>query len=246
MIIVDPVEMATSTRSHRLQSLIDSGAVMPASLRDMQTLRSILGRLNAEQRARRLPAREDGSARTLYQEREGDFRRRLLLAVESRKGRARVLVTGQIGVGKSSEVWDFGEECYRRGDLGFPVFCDLEYGESPERSGATGLFLTILRDCWAATKDYPGVQGGRSELDKIRDEIWTRLFDWLHGAYTDDGSKAVFAFSGMDFPIPLDNRSRAHVEAVRSSYQSRSERADERRPSVWLEGGNRDSPSFST
>ena len=72
-------------------------------------------------------------------------------------GKARILVTGQIGVGKSSELWDFREERYNAADLGFPVFCDLEKEESPERCGSTGLFLTILRDCWASTQIFPRV-----------------------------------------------------------------------------------------
>ena len=88
---------------------------MAASLRDIQVLRSVLGRLNAERRAERRRPDENEPARTLYQERGGDFRRRLLLAVESRKGKARVLVTGQIGVGKSSELWDFRNDRYERG-----------------------------------------------------------------------------------------------------------------------------------
>ena len=85
---------------------------MSGSLREIQVLRSVLGRLNAERRAERRLLREGDSARTAYQDRGGDFRRRLLLGVESRKGKARILVTGQIGVGKSSELWDFREERY--------------------------------------------------------------------------------------------------------------------------------------
>ncbi len=123
-------------------------------------------------------------------------------------------MTGQIGVGKSSELWDFREERYRAADLGFPIVCDLEKEESPEQCGSTGLFLTILRDCWATTQGFPGLEHGREELDQIRDEILTRLVDWLHGAYTDDGSKIVFAFSGMDYPIGLTDRSRALAIAL--------------------------------
>ena len=98
----------------------------------------------------------------------------------------------------------------RAADLGFPVFCDLEKEESPERCGSTGLFLTMLRDCWAATMSFPvGSRDDLAELDKIREEILSRLVDWLHGAYTDDGSKIIFAFRGMDFPISLADRARA-------------------------------------
>jgi hypothetical protein len=122
-------------------------------------------------------------------------------------------VTGQIGVGKSSELWDFRQERYHKADLGLRVFCDLEKEESPERCGSAGLFLTILRDCWTATKtagNFPqGLRHGQAELDKIRDEILTRFVDWLHGTYTGDGSQVIFTFGGMDFPIPLSDRSRA-------------------------------------
>jgi hypothetical protein len=110
---------------------------MSASLRNIQVLRSVLGRLNAERRAERRLLGEDAPARTPYYDRSGDFRRRLLLRIESRRGKARILVTGHIGVGKSSELWDFREERYRTADLGFPVFCDLEKEESPERCGST-------------------------------------------------------------------------------------------------------------
>jgi hypothetical protein len=183
---------------------------MPASLRDIQVLRSVLGRLNAERRADRYRPAAGSPARTLYQDRGGDFRKRLLLAVESRKAKARVLVTGQIGVGKSSELWDFREECRHVRGLGYPIFCDLEKDESPERCGSTGLFLTILRDCWAATLSFqPKLSSGRPDLDAIRDEIVTNLIDWLKGTYTGDGSMVVFTFSGMDYSLPLADRPRA-------------------------------------
>jgi hypothetical protein len=73
------------------------------SLTNLQDFRTILGRLNADKPAG-LSSR-DGI--TQYQERGGDFSRRLNLEIESRQGKARVLVTGQIGVGKSSELINF-------------------------------------------------------------------------------------------------------------------------------------------
>jgi len=183
---------------------------MSASLRDIQVLRSVLGWLNAERRAERYLPRQDNLARTLYQTRDGDFRRRLRLGVESRRGKARILVTGQIGVGKSSELWDFREDCLSLAGLGYPVFCDLEKEESPERCGSTGLFLTVLRDCWAATLLFSPRRGtALSDLNKIRDELLTTFVDWLHGAYADDASKVVFSFSGMDYPILLTDKPRA-------------------------------------
>ena len=186
------------------------GVLMSPTLRDIQVLRSILGWLNAERRAERYLPRQDSLARTLYQNRGGDFRKRLRLGVESRKGKARILVTGQIGVGKSSELWDFREDCLTLPGVGYPVFCDLEKDESPERCGSTGLFLTMLRDCWAATLLFsPRRSTAITDLNRIRDELLTTLVDWLRGTTADDGSKVVFSFSGMDYPIVLSDKSRA-------------------------------------
>ena len=179
---------------------------MSVSLRDIQVLRSVLGRLNAELPAERPSLFDSETPRTVYQDREGEFRRRLLLAVESRPGKTRLLVTGQIGVGKSSELRDFYGKRLGALDHGIPVFCDLEKDESPERCGPTGLFLTILRDCWAATRNFTR---GHLELNEIRNEILTRMVDWLSGVYTDDATRVVFSFSGTDSPIPLADRSRA-------------------------------------
>jgi hypothetical protein len=154
-------------------------------------------------------------ARTLYQERGGDFRKRLLLGVESRRGKARILVTGQIGVGKSSELWDFREDSARDGNRGFPIFCDLEKEESPDRCGSTGLFLTILRDCWASTQSFQRRGAGdRAALDRIRDEILSRLVDWFHASFSEDHAWVIFKFSGVDYPISLADRSRALAIAL--------------------------------
>src|SRR5260370_816300 len=121
---------------------------MESSLADIKVLRRVLGQLNAERRAERRTARTGFYPFTPFQDRGGDFRKRLLLEVMSRRNKARVLVTGQIGVGKSSELWDFSGERYGKADAGFPIFCDLEYQEHPEHCSATGVFLTIFRDCW--------------------------------------------------------------------------------------------------
>jgi hypothetical protein len=202
---------------------------MPASLRDIQVLRSVLGRLNPERPAKRPSSSEDWKPQNVYHDRGGDFRRRLSLEVESRPEPARILVTGQIGVGKSSELWDFFRSDplrYDSGDHRVRVFCDLEKEGSPERCGATGLFLTILRDCWATvremTKDPP---------EEIRDEILTRLVDWLRGIPAADGSQVVFTFGGMDFPISLSDRSRAleiilRKAALHESVAESSQRFD--------------------
>jgi hypothetical protein len=67
--------------------------------------------------------------------------------------------------------------------------------------------------------------------EAIRDEILTRLMDWLRGIPTDDGSQVVFTFGGMDFPISLSDRSRAleiilRKAALHESVAEPSERFD--------------------
>ena len=182
---------------------------MTASLRDIQVLRSVLSRLNPERPAKRPSSSEGWTPQNVYHDRGVDFRKRLSLEVESRPEPTRILVTGQIGVGKSAELQAFLSEpfWYEGGDR-VRVFCDLEKEGSPERCGPTGLFLTILRDCWAMVRTM------RSDPpEEIRDEILTRLVDWLRGIPADDGSQVVFAFGGVGFPISLSDRSRA-VEII--------------------------------
>ena len=186
---------------------------MPASLSDINNLRTILGRLNAER-----PAGLGGSTgETPYQEREGDFLRRLDLEVTSRQGKARVLVTGQIGVGKSSELRHFYQLKRRKEASAFWVHCDLESEEHPERCGATGVLLAVFRDCWGATKNLRD-ESYRSprrpshafqEFNKIRDEILIRLIEWLKGEYGDDKKGVDFQFGGMLFPVFLEEKNRA-------------------------------------
>jgi hypothetical protein len=185
---------------------------MPASLRDIQTLRSVLGRLNSERPAKRPDSSEGWTPQNNdYHDRGGDFRKRLSLEVQSRRMPVRILVTGQIGVGKSSELLDFLQSDPLRHDGGdsrfsgvspIRVFCDLEKEGSPERCGPTGVFLTILRDCWAQVRKMKS-----DPPAEIRDEILTRLVDWLRGIPADDGSQVRFSFGGMDFPISLSDRS---------------------------------------
>lgn len=170
---------------------------MSASLSDLQTLRTVLGRLNAERPA----LMRSGEGQTTYEERGVELLERLALEVTSRRGKARVLVTGQIGVGKSSELWRFFEKC-RQDKLGFPIFCDLEKQEHPERCGATGVLLTIFRDCWASTAK---LRRDRDRLSRLRDAILSRLIDWLKGEYTSEQDRVVFRFGGMDFSLYLHN-----------------------------------------
>jgi len=76
---------------------------MPHSLTNLQELRTVLGQLNAERPA--VLTKQPG--RTRYADRGGDFFKRLDLEITSRQGKARVLITGQIGVGKSSELVNY-------------------------------------------------------------------------------------------------------------------------------------------
>lgn len=174
---------------------------MPRSLSDLQELRSALGRLNAERR--------DGlgthEGETRYEPRAADFHKRLALEITSRRGKARVLVTGQIGVGKSSELWRFLED--QRKDRGeFAIFCDLEQEEHPERCGATGVFLAVFRDCWRETRRF---RAGQRELLRLREEILKRLVDWLGGTRVERDNKLLFRFGGMDFPVFLNEPNKA-------------------------------------
>lgn len=160
-------------------------------------LETALQRLNAERPAG--DARIPGT--TLYQERGGDFVKRLEMEVASARGNSRTIVTGQIGVGKSSELWAFYRKQRTTSRFGFLVYCDLEREEHPERCGATGVFLTIFRDCWSETRRF---RTGERELLHIRDDILDRLIDWLKGERTDDGQCVKFRFGGMAFPVYLN------------------------------------------
>ena len=176
---------------------------MSRSLSDLQELRTVLGRLNAERRAG-LSGRE---GETYYESRAAGFHKRLNLEVTSRRGKARTLVTGQIGVGKSSELWQFFQ--IQKETAGeFVVFCDLEQEEHPERCGATGVFLTVFRDCWSETRRFRQRQG-ESDLLRLREEILTRLIDWLGGKRVEKDNKIVFQFGGMDFPVFLTEPNKA-------------------------------------
>ena len=181
---------------------------MPQPLSDIQQLRTALGRLNAERRAGL--GRCEGETR--YEPRAEEFHKRLALEVASRRGKARTLVTGQIGVGKSSELWQFFHEQTKAYDE-FTVFCDLEQEEHPERCGATGVFLTIFRDCWRETERFTRgtkpLTRRRRELDELRDEILTRLVDWLAGERVEKDNKVLFKFGGMDFPVFLRQPNKA-------------------------------------
>lgn len=176
---------------------------MPPSLANIQDLRTVLGRLDAERPADQQP----DTGRTLYEQRGDDFLNRLDLELQSRRGKARLLVTGQIGVGKSSELQRYfqGEKGEQR--IGFPVYCDLEKQESPEHCGATGVLLTMLRDSWGSLRYYlhnPQLNENpflRQELMNIRGEIISRLIEHLKGTRNND--EVVFRFGGMNFGVSI-------------------------------------------
>jgi len=184
---------------------------MPLSLSNIQDLRTVLGRLDAERPADERPDR----GRTLYEPRGDDFLNRLDLEVQSRRGKTRLLVTGQIGVGKSSELWRYfhGEKAERR--IGFPIYCDLEKQESPEHCGATGVLLTMLRDCWGSLDYYLKQQQQtlQGELERIRDEIISRLIEHLKGNRNND--EVVFRFGGMNFGVSIaDHRKNGALHLI--------------------------------
>jgi Cdc6-like AAA superfamily ATPase len=181
------------------------------SLSNIDDLKDILSRLSAEKPA----GLSKYGNETKYQTRGTDLARRLKLEIDSNETNARVLITGQIGVGKSSELWNFyRQRIIKNSRTGYLVYCDLEKEEHPERCGATGVLLSIFRDCWGATKkirlhnkkapDYLW-----KKLDRLREEILEKLIDWLKGSLTEDEKKVVFNFGGMDFPIFLSDKDRA-------------------------------------
>ena len=171
------------------------GYCMPGQLTDLQQLRSVLGMLDAER-----PALSEHSADCMpYVDRDDGFQRRLEVELTSRRGKARLLVTGQIGVGKSSEVRRYVFQHSRAES--FQILCDIEKEMQPEHSGAAAVLLAICRDCWsAALSYYRGVSKARSA---IRNSMIEKLVDWLKGEYTEDRRHAVFRFHDMEYAVSL-------------------------------------------
>ena len=175
---------------------------MPSPLSDLQQLRTVLGRLDAERPASSR-ALED---RMPYIERDDDFQRRLELELTSRRGKARLLVTGQIGVGKSSEVARYIHIHERPRADSFQLFCDLEKEMQPEHCGAAAVLLAIFRDCWSVASSYGADR--QAERHAIRDASIEKLVDWLKGEYTGDRRSVVFRFLGVEYPVSLRREDR--------------------------------------
>jgi hypothetical protein len=135
---------------------------MPSPLSDLQQLRTVLGKLDAERPASsRLSENPSGGEALGHDgmpcvERDDDFQPRLELELTSRRGKARLLVTGQIGVGKSSEVARYIHIHEEPRADSFQVFCDLEKEMQPEHCGAAAVLLKIFRDCWSDALSYGG------------------------------------------------------------------------------------------
>ncbi len=160
-------------------------------------MRTVLGHLNAERPAVRTPQ----PGQTRYVTRGGDFQKRLHLEIISRQNQARILVTGQIGVGKSSELYSYWQRQKQENGRYFWVYCDIEKEGYPEKCGTTGVFLSVFRDLWGAVHGF--YQDKPPDLIQIRDEILTRLIDWLNGEYESE-KKVVFRFGGMEYPVFLE------------------------------------------
>lgn len=176
-----------------------------SDLSKIDFLHLVLDRLNAEK-----PSALNQQGRTEHQKRESDLLKRLSLEAASTTGKTRVLITGQIGVGKSSELEFF----YRQrntivGKTGFWIHSDLEKGEHPEHCGATGVLLTILRDCWGAIRvikrNYQHVNPRlQKRLRDICKEITEAMIDWLKAEKSSSGEDVTFRFGGMDFLVQLN------------------------------------------
>lgn len=196
---------------------------MSPSLAEIQDLRTALGRLDAERPA----GFESDSGRTMHAQRDGDFLERLDLDVASRQGKARILVTGQIGVGKSSELFHYIRLARRDSPNRLWIFCDLEKEEHPDHCGPTGVLLTIFRDCWAATQMLRPTD---PTFLRLRDEAMTRLIEWLSGRYSDDRTTVHFRFGGMDYPVTArgadPNRTLALILGKAAQHEAVSKPSD--------------------
>lgn len=154
-------------------------------------LRASLLRLNAQ-----LPAGVMGSKLPRVERSASKVVERLRLELDTAGGRARILLTGQIGVGKSSELWELWRQ-YKHSQSVLAIHCDLEKEMSPERCGALGVLLALFRDAWNSHLSFPGGQ----QPEGVTDRIFSALVDWLGATKRESGY--VFRFGGMDFPVAL-------------------------------------------
>jgi hypothetical protein len=168
---------------------------MPGPLTELNQLRTVLGMLDAERPA----VSQYSTDRMPYVSRDDDFQRRLEVELASRRGKARLLVSGQIGVGKSSELRRYIHQHIKEDS--FLIFCDLEKEMQPEHSGAAAVLLAICRDCWSAALNY--YHGASPDRATIRNAMIERLVDWLKGEYSPDRRRAVFRFHDMEYPVSL-------------------------------------------
>jgi hypothetical protein len=174
-----------------------------SDLSNINFLRLVLEKLSAEK-----PSALNQKGRTEHQRRESDLLKRLFLEAANDTGQTRVLVTGQIGVGKSSELEYFFRNRSIGGKTGFWIYSDLEKGEHPEHCGATGVLLTILRDSWGAIRgikrNYNYVSTAlQKRLQDIRKDILEAMIDWLKAEKSPNGAEVTFRFGGMDFLVQL-------------------------------------------
>ncbi len=177
---------------------------------DESDLTLVLARLNPDRPASK--AGQDGL--TPYQARGDDFARRL-----NRDARVstRILVTGQTGVGKSSELHRFVQEPHGHD---WVVHADLEVGQHPDHLGMTGVILNLLRACWRSPPDYGPLEVLESSFESssssavdlreaIRDRVLTHLLDVFEARKSADERTATLRLAGRREKIDLTNRAAA-------------------------------------
>ena len=151
---------------------------------------------------------------------------RLDLELAAGAGRSRVLLTGQIGVGKSTELWAFRRKCAESQSI-LAIVCDLEREMSPERCGPIGVLLAIFRDAWS----FHRLCFHKPPPNDITDRVLSTLVDWLKAKKTDEGY--VFRFGGMDFPLDLSNE-KSRIVAIILGKATQHQALSDRDPTEGL------------
>lgn len=121
----------------------------------------------------------------------------LALGLQVAAERARVLMTGQIGAGKSTELREFEHQAKKSSDF-LVIHCDLEKEMSPERCGALGVMLAVFRDAW---NFHQVLQ--KPQPVGLAQKIIEWLVEWLGAHQTD--TDYLFSFGGGSFPISRSN-----------------------------------------